>query len=37
MPLEVETLASGTVVVNRGPLNYAVELPFNQTTTLGWR
>jgi len=37
MPLEVRTVANGSVVVNRGPINYAVELPFNDTTTASWR
>ncbi|KAF8577243.1 hypothetical protein K439DRAFT_1534004 [Ramaria rubella] len=36
MPLLVETLSSGSVVINRGPLNYAVEISHNDTTTLSW-
>jgi len=37
MPLQVETLSSGAVVVNRGPLNYAVEISHNETKTFSWR
>ncbi|KIJ34650.1 hypothetical protein M422DRAFT_263212 [Sphaerobolus stellatus SS14] len=37
MPLQVETVANGSVFVNRGPLNYAVEISYNDTSTLSWR
>jgi hypothetical protein len=37
MPLQVEKLTSGAVVVNRGPLNYAVEISHTDTTTFSWR
>lgn len=37
MPLQIETRSNGAVAINRGPLNYAVQLGFNTSTTAGWR
>ncbi|KAF8509631.1 hypothetical protein JB92DRAFT_2945317 [Gautieria morchelliformis] len=37
MPLQVETRSSGAVAINRGPLNYAVEISHNDTSTFSWR
>ncbi|KAJ7728415.1 hypothetical protein DFH07DRAFT_782203 [Mycena maculata] len=36
-PLEVEVRSSGAVAITRGTLNYALEIPYNDTVTLGLR
>jgi len=37
MPLQIETRTNGAIAILRGPLNFAVELSFDQTTTIGLR
>ena len=37
MQVEVEERLNGAVAVTRGPLNYALELTYNVTTTEGLR
>jgi len=37
MPVQIETRTNGAVAITRGPLNFAIELSFNQTTTIGLR
>ena len=37
MPVQIETRTNGAVAIMRGPLNFAIELSFNQTTTIGLR
>ena len=37
MQVEVEERLNGAVAVTRGPLNYALELAYNVTTTEGLR
>jgi hypothetical protein len=37
MPLQVNTVANGSIQVIRGPLNYVIQIDHNQTETLAWR
>ena len=37
MPVQIETRTNGAVTIIREPLNFAIELSFNQTTTIGLR
>jgi len=34
MLVQIETRTNGAVAITRGPLNFAVEFSFNQTTTI---
>jgi len=37
MPFQIETRKNGAVAIMRGPMDFTVELSFNQTTTIGLR
>ena len=37
MPVQVVERSNGSVAVIRGPLNYAVEIEYNTTSTEAWR